>query len=360
MPACQDRSGKEITTETTARELADIAFPIIASSIGGLPATADDKDALASDNPRVYAVIQARDRIGNKIYFSQATAAEIEGKRIAEIFPDGHPVNVGRTAEFPVFQWNESRYGPIEIEWSEVVAENGFYNNTVPSQSKIRYKEKPAGTGWSIKPSPGTHRYKLRVRYSGNEINGRQEITAKNNSRIRGVHRVTVREGNDLPGWMTAYGRLPYIYGSTEEQTEGLVGADCADAITWALRKTGRGDFPYTYSQGFRSMGKKVFSGYINATGELLDRNKKKARDVDIRRGDLLVYKAPQQHVAVFYSDLRQDGDPIEVVHTYGEKGVVVESLYLSFGFLLRDMVNLTGVQNMRLDAIDVIRLGEK
>src|SRR3989338_468215 len=359
IPACTNKTEKEHAAETMTREVADIAFPLIASSIGGLPATADDKEVLASDNPVVYAVVQARDRVGHQIYFSQAASIEIGGKRIQEPFTDGW--------EMPVFKWDESRYGPIEIEWSEVVAESGFYNNTVPSQSKIRYKEKPAGAGWSIKPSSGTHRYKLRVRYFRNEISDRQKTMTENDGQIRGVHRVTVRDGDDLPGWMTAWMNLPYIYGSTPEQVEELIGGDCADVITGALHKLGK-DVPYTYSQGFRPYGDVIFSGYLNMRGEFLDATKKRPEALDIRRGDLLVYKQPQHHVAVFASDLQRNGFPIEVVHTYDGKGVHKTELYSSqvsdgvYGFQ-RNLLKLFGLEkqpavaaeptNNRLDRVE-------
>src|SRR3989338_6844000 len=85
IPACNPPPEKEASVIT--REVADIAFPVVASSLDGYPATADDKDVLASDNPSVYIFIQARSRTGHQVYYSTATDAEIGGKRIVEIFP---------------------------------------------------------------------------------------------------------------------------------------------------------------------------------------------------------------------------------------------------------------------------------
>src|SRR3989338_3951324 len=367
IPACNP---PEKEASVTTREVADIDFPVVASYLDGYPATADDKDALASDNPSIYVLIQARSRTGHQVYYSTAAEAEIGGKHIGEAFPDGHSANAARTVEFPVFQWDESRYGPIEIEWSELVAEKGFYNNTVRGQSDITYKEKPAGKGWVMKPAPGTHRYRVKVRYSGNEIGDMQEISLGKDGKISGIHRVTVRDGNDIPGWMTAWANLPYIYGSTTEQVDNLIGADCADVITGALRRMGSRASD-TSSQGFRPYGSVVFDGYLNMQGEFLDISRKRPETIGIRRGDLLVYKGSQHHVAVFADDLTRNGEPVDVVHTYDGKGVHRDVLYSKpgdemhesqkklyelFGMNARPRRRIESAEK-RLDRIEIIRI---
>ena len=47
------------------------------------------------------------------------------------------------------------------------------------------------------------------------------------------------------------------------------------------------------------------------------------------QRGNLLVFKKPSTHVTVFAAGLAAGSDdPIRVVHTYGEPGVVAEQIY--------------------------------
>jgi hypothetical protein len=57
------------------------------------------------------------------------------------------------------------------------------------------------------------------------------------------VFRYSVRSGNDFLGWLTSYFNVPYLFGSAGKgaraQAERYVGADCADVLVAALRRTG-------------------------------------------------------------------------------------------------------------------------
>lgn len=305
------------------REIADIAVPTIVSSVKGAVATTNDKDAYVSDGVELFAAFEARDRFGYKLYFSNASSALINGKRVQEPFTDGW--------EIPIEKWDDRRYGPVEILWRELKSESGFYNNLVPGQTDVHYREETVGSGWSLVPKgPGTHRYILQANYDGRTFRDRREIKSKKNGVVSGAHRVTLREGDDLPGKMTAWEGLPYIFGANPEQVEKLVGADCSTLVVGALHSMGRKDFPYTWSQGFEKFGDVLFRGYVDMSGQFLDSNKKAVkRSLGIKRGDVLVYTYPSKpHVAVFYQDLNNNGDPIEVVHTYDAKGVHVDTLY--------------------------------
>lgn len=64
------------------------------------------------------------------------------------------------------------------------------------------------------------------------------------------VHRVSVRAGDDFLGWLGAYLLVPEVFGSAgggpQHQTERMTGADCADVLVGALRRSGRRDVPYS------------------------------------------------------------------------------------------------------------------
>lgn len=64
------------------------------------------------------------------------------------------------------------------------------------------------------------------------------------------VFRYSFRQGDGFLGWLTAFYNVPYLFGSAGEgsrnQTERLLGADCADILVGALRRAGRRDLHYT------------------------------------------------------------------------------------------------------------------
>ena len=57
------------------------------------------------------------------------------------------------------------------------------------------------------------------------------------------VFRYSFRSGDDFVGWLTSYFNVPYLFGSAgkgqKAQAERYVGADCADVLVAALRRTG-------------------------------------------------------------------------------------------------------------------------
>jgi hypothetical protein len=57
------------------------------------------------------------------------------------------------------------------------------------------------------------------------------------------VFRYSFRAGDDFVGWLTSYFNVPYLFGSAgkgaRNQAERYLGADCADILVAALRRTG-------------------------------------------------------------------------------------------------------------------------
>jgi hypothetical protein len=64
------------------------------------------------------------------------------------------------------------------------------------------------------------------------------------------VFRYTVRRGDGFLGWVTSYFNVPYLFGSAgkgaRSQAERYVGADCADILVAALRRSGARQIDYS------------------------------------------------------------------------------------------------------------------
>jgi hypothetical protein len=101
------------------------------------------------------------------------------------------------------------------------------------------------------------------------------------------VHRVSIRAADDFLGWLTAYLLVPEVFGSAgagaNHQTERFTGADCADVMVGALRRTGRTEREYTNVAGLPAYTRVV------AKPTRLDANGKPDRTITgIARGDLI------------------------------------------------------------------------
>jgi hypothetical protein len=166
-------------------------------------------------------------------------------------------------------------------------------------------------------PGIGTIRYKVeaeladgtRLASPGAEAVDTAGITAA-------VHRVSVRLGDDFLGWLTAYLQVPEVFGSAGRgrwhQTDRFTGADCADVLVGALRRTGR-DVEYTSVAGLPAYTTKI------AGPVALDEHGMPARSIEgVKRGDLiridyggeLAHHTPRafDHVAALWED-RSDPD---------------------------------------------------
>jgi hypothetical protein len=118
----------------------------------------------------------------------------------------------------------------------------------------------------------------------------------------RGVMRVTVRSDDTLIGYASELLGTPYIFGSAgpdgRNQTDLLIGSDCADLIIYARRRMGR-KAPYTSSYAIDQQAPEVKRG-------------------SPRRGDLIHFPA-SRHVALLYEDRPPLGELDEgdlILHT--------------------------------------------
>ena len=64
------------------------------------------------------------------------------------------------------------------------------------------------------------------------------------------VFRYTLRSDDSFLGWLSSYFNVPYLFGSAgkgaRSQAERYIGADCADVLVAALRRSGRHELEYS------------------------------------------------------------------------------------------------------------------
>jgi hypothetical protein len=243
-------------------------------------------------------------------------------------------------------------FGRIRVQWSTVephgfregVAENGatseFYSNVSTEKrdfgrwlgyDHIDYFERVIAP-WSEKTDArrieakvtsgerdaiqvegvGTIRYKVEIEVAGAMLATPGAESADAFGLTRAVHRVSIRSGDDFMGWLAAYLLVPEVFGSAgggvNHQTERFTGADCADVMVGALRRSGRRDVDYTNVAGLPRYATVVAEPVV-----LDDAGMPNAPITGIRRGDLvridyggaLVGHTPRgwDHVAAVWED---------------------------------------------------------
>jgi hypothetical protein len=125
----------------------------------------------------------------------------------------------------------------------------------------------------------------------------------------KAVHRVTVRRDDSYLGFVSELVNTPYIFGSAgpdgRNQTDLLIGADCADLAVYGLRRQGR-KAEYTSSYGIdRQAPERHRAVSLDEGGRALDG---KGATVPfgpsgVHEGDVLHFPG-SRHVAVLWKDL--------------------------------------------------------
>jgi hypothetical protein len=291
-----------------------------------------------------------------------------EGKRAVVVAdPDLTPLSlagraVAASARRP---WEEA--GVAEVSWSlveprgfrSVPAANGatsdYYSNvsTEPDSfgkwlgyDRIEYFETPLGppaagasarrisamrAGTDERTPPeikralgttllGTVRYRARAALAGGKIVETPGAAATDTYGILpSVHRVSIRAGDDFLGYLGAYLLVPEVFGSAgggaQHQTERYTGADCADVMVGALRKSGRRDVPYTNVASLPRYATLVEPALALDAAGRGDRALASARPGDLIRldyGGALAGKTPRSwdHVAAWWEDRSDPAGP--------------------------------------------------
>jgi hypothetical protein len=270
----------------------------VTSSTNDGPATDRPKNVTMEDEVTLHCVVKAGIHPDSIFYFTQGVDLVLGGRRVPERL-----VRRGAGEQLPV-----------RIEWYEVKAEKRAYNN-VPggnwSLADIDYREVPLGFGgWSpgALDELGTTRYKAEVTL-GDRVVGSPGRESQNDQGIgKDVHRISVRKDDSFVGWIYSFFKLPYIFGNTEYQVENYIGADCADLVVGALRKSGH-DYSYTNADGLsRSADEVIGSARMSGLDKITKMNGEEISvGEDIREGDLIFYHWPGRpgytHVSVFLKD---------------------------------------------------------
>jgi len=132
----------------------------------------------------------------------------------------------------------------------------------------------------------GTIRYKVEVEVTGVRLATPGADAVDTLGLLPSVHRVSIRNGDDFLGYLSAYLLVPEVFGSAgggrTHQTDRFTGADCADVMVGAVRRMGR-TVPYTNVAGLPSLARPV-AGLTE-----LDASGTPARDIEgVRAGDLI------------------------------------------------------------------------
>ncbi len=237
------------------------------------------------------------------------------------------PLRLGRRSIKSAERRDLTAVGDLRVQWSTVephgfrdgAAENGatsaFYSN-VSTEARdfgrwlgydhIDYFERVVAP-WSAAPSArrvaaeissgeadaiqiaglGSVRYKVEVEVAGVRLATAGAEATDGFGLTRAVHRVSIRAGDDFLGWLGAYLLVPEVFGSAgggaNHQTERFTGADCADVMVGAMRRTGRTDVAYTNVAGLPRYAAVV------APAQVLDDHGMPATPIaGIQRGDLV------------------------------------------------------------------------
>lgn len=203
---------------------------------------------------------------------------------------DGKPVVFSESGARGHVSWGRSGCGSLQVTWRRVEprmehintpapnAQAKIYANAVvfgPSHGKwlgfdrIEYVETPIEGEAPIlrvrdaSPSPviaiqrtaalsplGTMRLAATICAGGRCLSTPDAKDAPDGLISERVFRYTVRSGDGFIGWLTSFFNVPYLFGSAgagvRSQAERYLGADCADILVAALRRTGRRDMAYT------------------------------------------------------------------------------------------------------------------
>ena len=164
----------------------------------------------------------------------------------------------------------------------------------------------------------GTVRYKAELRLPSGVVVASPGAEATDAfGLLPAVHRVSIRGDDDFMGWLSAYLLVPEVFGSAgggrNHQTERFTGADCADVMVGALRRSGRTEVTYA------SVAALTRTARVISEPVIVDDGGHPARPIEgVARGDLiridyggsLTGHTPRgwDHVAALWED-RSDPD---------------------------------------------------
>lgn len=133
----------------------------------------------------------------------------------------------------------------------------------------------------------GTLRYKVAIELGdGTRVASAGADATDTFGILPAVHRVSVRANDDFLGWLSSYLLVPEVFGSAgpgkNHQTERFTGADCADVMVGAARRSGA-KLAYTNVAGLPS-----YTTTIASATELDDHGMPSTAITGVKTGDLI------------------------------------------------------------------------
>jgi hypothetical protein len=123
------------------------------------------------------------------------------------------------------------------------------------------------------------------------------------------VFRLSVRQDNSLPGWITSFFNVPGLFGCTPWQSANYIGVDCADCMMAACARWKSQPLTKDWNvAGVVSAGPRVKEFDITKGAPAIPIR----WGVDIRPGDLIAVRFTNarqyQHIGAMYADANNDG----------------------------------------------------
>lgn len=204
---------------------------------------------------------------------------------------------------------------PADTEWFKIEPTIGALDNTTPSFhfEPVTYRETaieacrgkqtcPADIAPTVLPQvtslPGVGTMAFRVKVTlkdGRVLETPGASSTRYGGLTRDVHRVTFRSDDSLLGFASELINTPYIFGSAgpdgRNQSDLLIGSDCADLIIYARRRSGR---KAAYTSSYE-----------------IDRQAPPLKQSQQARAGDLVHFPSSRHVAILF----EDREPLGVVN---------------------------------------------
>jgi hypothetical protein len=174
----------------------------------------------------------------------------------------------------------------------------------------------------------GVMRLKVTIRHDGVTLASPGADDAPQGQIADRVFRFTIRRDDSFLGWLTSFFNVPYLFGSagsgSRNQAERYVGADCADILVAALRRSGRRNLDYSNVSALVSKLQKVGTPaqiYPCPTAAPCEQPAPRLRfGTDVRPGDLLAmnYQGASElprawdHIVAVVEDRGIDGAPAD------------------------------------------------
>jgi hypothetical protein len=263
----------------------------------------------------------ARVRLAGQAVAAEDGGIELAGARVqwSTVEPHGFRTTRAQNGATSDYYSNVSTEGKTFGRWLGFDRIDYFERVVAPWGAPPRVAAEVSSGEDGAQPLPGlgTVRYKVEVELAGQTVASPGAEATDTFGVLPGVHRVSIRRGDDFLGQLTGYLGVPEVFGSAgggrNHQTERFTGADCADVLVGALRRTGRSELDYTNVEGLTA-----YARVIAGPAELDDHGAPDHPISGVRAGDLiridyggaLRHHTPRgwDHVAALWQD-RSDPD---------------------------------------------------